>query len=166
MLAHYDTTTNEVVGWGDGTVPPAPLAALEAPANFTDYPFYFWKHDSGSIVLKTGQDLTDAENKQKAEKAALLINQYTAQLGNVLSIIGSMEEMLDINNQIVQKLMNVDAITQAEKDAYNLAVNTCAPKYKLLLANVTQAVADAMLAKKTAARDVETAMKNDPDWPY
>ena len=78
----------------------------------------------------------------------------------------TMEEMLDLNNQIVQKLMNGTAITQDEKDAFNLAVNTCAPKFKLLLANVTQTVADAMLAKKSAARDIETAIKNDPEWPY
>lgn len=167
MKIIYSTATDEVVGSGaDGISVSAPNALADAPANWDDYPMYFWKFVDPDIVLKEGAELAAAQARQKAETAARLINQYTAALGNALAVIGSMEEMLDLNNQIVQKLMNGDAITQDEKDAYNLCVSTCAPRYKLLLADVTQAVADAMLAKKTAARDVETAMKNDPEWPY
>jgi hypothetical protein len=167
MKIIYNTATNEVVGSGsDGISVEAPYAVADAPANWDDYPIYFWTYVNPDIVLKTGQDLIDAQNRQKAETATRLIDKYTAALGNALAVIGSMEEMLDINNQIVQKLMNGDAITQDEKDAYNLAVNTCAPQYKLLLANVDQTVVDAMLAKKAAARAVETALKNDPEWPY
>ena len=167
MKVIYVIATGEVSGSGsDGISVEAPYAIADAPVNWADYPMYFWKYVDPAIVLKTGQELTDAENRQKYATATRLIDQYTATLGNALAVIGSMEEMLDINNQIVQKLMNGDAVTQAEKDAYNLAVNTCAPKYKLLLAGVDQAVADAMLAKKAAARQAETDMKNDPDWPY
>lgn len=167
MKAFYDTSTDEVVGYGsDGTAVEAPLAALPAPANFDDYPFYFWKHDTGSIVLKTGQDLTDAQSRQNGETVSRLIKKHTASLDDLYSVIGSMEAMLDLTNQIVQKLMNETAITQDEKDAYNLAVNTCNTKFKLTLANVTQDIANSMLAKKSAARDAETALKNDPDYPY
>lgn len=167
MKVIYIAATGEVVGSiGDQGSVEAPYALADAPPNWDDYPFYFWKYVAPDVQLKTGQELIDAQSQQKAATAAVLINRYTAQLGNALEIIGSMEEMLDITNQIVRKLMNGDAITQAEKDAYNLALKTCEPKYKLLLADVNQDVADAMLAKKAAARAVEEALKNDPEWPY
>lgn len=168
MKVIYNIATGEVAGFGQDGIEPYDenYALADAPPDFTDHPFYWWKWDGADIVEKSGQELADAIAAHKASTMSRLIDKYTAALGNALAVIGSMEEMLDITNQITQKLMNGDAITQAEKDAYNLVLTTCAPKYKLLLANVTQAVADAMLAKKAAARQVETDLKNDPEYPY
>lgn len=167
MKVVYIITTGELVEtMEDNGAVDFPYSLADAPANWDDYPMYFWRYVDPDVVLKEGAELAAAQAKQKATTAGVIVDRYTALLGNVQSIIGSMEEMMDLVVQITTKLMNGDAVTQDEKDAFNMCVTACAPQYKLALADVTQAIADAMLAKKTAARDCATAIKNDPDWPY
>lgn len=167
MKVIYVIATGEIAGNGsDGISADPPHAVADAPANFLDYPMYFWIYVDPDIVLKTGQPLADAQAKEKYDIASRLIEQYTAVLGSVAAIVGSMESMLDINNQMLNHFVNGTVPTQDEKIAWNLVITTCTPKYKLLLVDVTQAIADAMLARKSDARDAEAAMKADPDWPY
>lgn len=163
----YRISDGECVGFGgEGLGAPAGQDVVDAPDKFFDYPTYFWKWNGvDAVELKTGADLAAAQARQRGAVIGQLIDKYVGPLGNPTAIIGSMEEMSDLLVQLVHKLVNGTTITQAEKNAFNLCVTTCAPKYKLLLADVTQVVANAMLAKKAAARQAETDMKNDPEWP-
>lgn len=166
MKGVYDEVTGEVTGFGgDSLQPVAGFGVAEAPLNYQDYPLYFFKWNGvDAIELKTGADLAAAQLKQKGETINRLISAYAGSLVNPVTQ-GSMEEITDLLVQLVHKLINGTAITQDEKDAFNLIVATCQGNYKLLLADVTQDVADGMNAKKATARQAETDMKNDPAWP-
>ncbi|KPK66715.1 MAG: hypothetical protein AMS21_00755 [Gemmatimonas sp. SG8_38_2] len=124
-----------------------------------------WKWNGiDAVELKTGQELADALAILAPQKIAKLIKRHAGHLVNPVTQ-GSMEEICDLMVQLVHKLINGTAITQDEKDAFNLIVTTCQGNYKLVLADVDQDVADGMNAKKQAARDAEAAMKADPEWP-
>jgi hypothetical protein len=162
----YVDATGEVIGDGDENAELAPGASLaDAPANYDDYPYYFWKWNGvDAIELKTGAELVAAQAQQAGQTVDHLIQKYAGPLVNPVTQ-GSMEEIVDLCVQLVHKLVNGTAITQAEKDAFNLIVTTCQGNYKLVLADVDQDVADGMNEKKAAARQAEIDMKNDPAWP-
>jgi hypothetical protein len=162
----YNTSTKEVVGDGRIAAAPAGHGALDAPANYKDYPRYFWKYDGvGEIILKTGAEL-DAANAQKdGEVVNLLVEQYARHLLNPTNQ-GKIEEVVDLCVQAI-KIVLVDgsSLTQDQKDRFNLVYDTCSPHFKLQLDDVTQGDADKMAVPKAAARQAETDMKNDPNWP-
>jgi len=165
----YDESTYEIVDSVPAQPDNPPSTLVDKPDGFTWDERTLWKYDptEEEVVQKTGQEYDDALALIKAKIASDLALEYTRKnLEDIFTVMGSMEAMLDCTNQIVQKVMNEDTITQAEKDAFNLLVNTCSSKFKLTLTNVTQAIADGMKAKKEKARDTETDMKNDPRWPY
>lgn len=124
-----------------------------------------WKWNGvDAVELKTGQELADALAILAPQKVSKLIERHAGHLVNPITQ-GAMEEITDLLVQLVAKLINGEAITKNEKEAFNLIVTTCSPNYKLLLADVDQGVADGMNAKKLAARSAEAAMKADPEWP-
>jgi hypothetical protein len=144
----------------------AVLGNVDPPVDFKKEKMELWKYDpvSKAVAMKTSQELADAEAIVYPRIKNRLIKKYAGALIHPV-VQGKMEEIVDLCVQMITHFANGTVPSQIEVNAWNLVVTACASEFKLLLADVTQADAAAMSAKKKAARQAEIDMKNDPAWP-
>jgi len=164
----YIISTNEI----SGTVTalnPVPsgdnFALADVPDGFVEDQKVLWKNNNGTIIMKTGQDLINAQAAYYGEVVERLIKKYAFSALNPVTI-GSLEAAADIVVQFVHKLVNAStSIPASDKEKWNAFYYTNADLFKLKLENATQTDWYEMSVLKAAARQIEIDMKDDPEWP-
>lgn len=171
MKVIYVIATGEVVGGGsDGISVEAPLAIANAPANYDDYPEYFWNYVDPDIVLKEGAELAAAQAKQNGEVAQVVIDRHAKGDAIKVQTVGAFEENGDVVNQmllaVVEFIKNGTPLDQTLYDQYVLYHAKVDAHWSTDLATMSEADMDKIAARKAKARANAIDIANDPDWPY
>lgn len=161
----YLKSTGEVIGIGEFAETDT-HGVIDIPDGFAYAESIKWRYDNaaGKVILKTGQEFADALAVLAMRTKAGLVRKYAGEFVSPV-IQGSMEAATDLVIQMVHKWVNGVKPSQAEIDAWNAFIKTCAPHYKLTLVDADQDEFDSMAKKKAAARKAEADMYKDPSWP-
>jgi hypothetical protein len=160
------TDTKAIAGLVDDSCPEVGTQKLlDVPDGFEHAEASLWvlNGDDTAVIMKTGQDLTDAQAALDTATVARLTNIYCGPQVSP-NVIGALEGATDILVQFLDKWVNGEALTQDEKDKWNAWRAKQAAHYKVTIADIPNEE-DGMAALKSAARTAETDMKADEEWP-
>ena len=152
-----------------GVVPPAcpenkNQILLPEPEGFkqAELSLYEISEDNSKVILKSGSSLANATAELLAGIRGNLVNKYAGNSVNPIAI-GNLEGATDILAYFLNKVINKEVIYAGEVDKWNSFYSKVSPYFKTKLEDIPNEE-DSLAAAKQKARQVETDMKNDPDW--
>lgn len=119
--------------------------------------------------IPDGAGSTLTQNLLKYATKGQLIEKYARPLLNPLNQ-GSIEDVIDVLVQMAKvwrdSTEGAAALSTAQKDAFDAMYTAASPQFKIPdFAAADASVWTNMASRKEDARDAETAMRADPNWP-